>query len=63
MHSIRTNNLEQLLKQVQSYTKKDKLATYNPELRNAKPENLGIAIYNKETNNIHAVHTQTLFTL
>ncbi|PEK97821.1 glutaminase A [Bacillus toyonensis] len=63
MQRIQTKNLEQLLEQVQTYTTKGKLATYIPELGNANPDDLGIAIYHKETGYIHAGNSQTLFTL
>ncbi|TXR66613.1 glutaminase A [Bacillus sp. AY18-3] len=63
MQCIETNNLQQLLEQVKPYTKKGKLATYIPELGNANPDDLGIAIFHKETEYIHAGNSQTLFTL
>lgn len=43
--------------------KKGKLATYIPELGNANPDDLGIAIFHKESEYIHAGNSQTLFTL
>ena len=50
MQCIETNNLQQLLEQVKPYTKKGKLATYIPELGNANPDDLGIAIFIKKQN-------------
>ena len=63
MQCIETNNLEQLLDQVKPYTKKGKLATYIPELGNANPDDLGIAISIKKQNISMLGTRQTLFTL
>ncbi|MEH6889860.1 glutaminase A [Bacillus sp. JJ864] len=63
MQCIETNNLQQLLDQVQPYTKQGKLATYIPELGNANPDDLGIAIYHIDGHYVHAGKSQTLFTL
>ncbi|PHA02850.1 glutaminase A [Bacillus pseudomycoides] len=63
MQCIETNNLQQLLDQVHPYTKQGKLATYIPELGNANPDDLGIAIYHKERHYVHAGKSQVLFTL
>lgn len=61
MQCIETNNLQQLLEQVKPYTKKGKLATYIPELGNANPDDLGIAIFHKETEYIHAKKEKSSF--
>ncbi|CAM4336725.1 glutaminase [Bacillus manliponensis] len=63
MQCIETNNLQELLDKVKPYTKKGKLATYIPELGNANPDDIGIAIYHKDNHYVHAGSSQTLFTL
>ncbi|MEB9974692.1 glutaminase A [Bacillus cereus] len=63
MHGLQIGSLEKLLEQAQPYTKKGKLATYIPELGNANPSDLGIAIYHKDTGYIHAGNSEILFTL
>ena len=61
MQCIETNNLQQLLEQVKPYTKKGKLATYIPELGNANPDDLGIAIFHKKQNiSMQATHKHYL---
>ncbi|MED1305525.1 glutaminase A [[Bacillus thuringiensis] serovar konkukian] len=63
MYGLQTDSLEKLLEQGRAYTGKGELATYIPELGNANPSDLGIAIYHKDTGYIHAGNSQTLFTL
>ncbi|UOY91796.1 glutaminase A [Ectobacillus sp. JY-23] len=63
MINLQMNNLPTLLEQVQAYTNSGKVATYIPALATANPDDIGIAIYDKEQHCISAGNAEVSFTL